>query len=244
MKPKLEVCVGNIADIKLCEKYQVDRIELNNGLYLGGLTPSLGLLVASKKLTSIPIISMVRPRGGGFIYSEDEVEVMFLDAKYLILHGSDGLAFGFLTPDLKVDIAPTKRMVELCHEYGREAVFHRGFDMVEDPYQAIEDLIACGVDRVLTSGLKATALQGADLLRDLHLKYGEKISILMGSGIQVDTVEALIETTNIKHVHASFKTWFEDSSTQNDSVSYAYSMDGSYEGVDEAALRALLKVIR
>ncbi len=244
MKPILEVCVGNIADIKICEKYDVDRIELNNGLYLGGLTPSLGLLVKSKELTKIPITSMVRPRGGGFIYSDAEKEVMFLDAKYLILHGSDGLAFGFLTESLEIDVESTKKMVELCHGYGREAVFHRAFDMVKDPYKAIEDLIACGVDRILTSGLEDSVIKGAALLKDLDEKYGDKIEILMGAGINADNVAKLIEASNINQVHASFKTWFEDISTENDKVSYAYSEHGSYEGIDESKLRDLLKVIR
>lgn len=244
MKVIVEVCAGSFEDCIKADKAQADRIELNNGLFLGGLTPSHATLKLVKQHTDIPVVSMVRPRGGGFSYNDTEIQTMFMDAQHLLEIGSDGLAFGFLSEDGLIDSTLTKKMVDLCHEYNAEAVFHRAFDVVEDGHQAIRELIACGVDRVLTSGLQATAFEGAALLKDLQSTYGDRIEILIGSGIHSDNVNALIEVTGIKQVHASFKGWFTDPTTQSETVSYAYSDAGDYDGVDYDKLQALINNIR
>ena len=129
---------------------------------------------------------MVRPRGAGFCSTEAETEQMFADARILMENGSDGLAFGFLTPERKIDRQKTERMIRLIHEFHGEAVFHRAFDCVEDPYEAIETLIRLGADRILTSGLKEKAVQGAALLRELQERYGKQVQLLAGSGINAD----------------------------------------------------------
>ena len=239
----IEVCAGSVIDCKRAEEAKADRIELNSALHLGGLTPSLGMLVEVKKITDIPIISMVRPRGGGFHYNEEEKRMMFLDARYLILHGTEGLAFGFLNEDATIDVDNTKKMVELCHEHGAEAVFHRAFDLVKDPYSSIEILIECGVDRILTSGLRNKTLEGVDLLRDLKEKYGNKIEFVLGSGINPKNALEIIEKTGIHQLHASFKGWFEDPTSANEFVSYRYSDAGDYDGVDINTLKTMKEVL-
>lgn len=148
----IEICCGSYEDALAAARGGAERIELNSALALGGLTPSAACLRMVKRCTDLLVVSMVRPRGAGFCYTEAQTEQMFEEARELLENGSDGLAFGFLTEDRCVDLEKTGRMTELIHSYGREAVFHRAFDCTEDPVRAIEELIGLGADRILTSG--------------------------------------------------------------------------------------------
>lgn len=228
----------------MAQKGKADRIELNSALFLGGLTPSIASLKLAKRDVSLPIICMVRPRGAGFCYSDDEIEVIFEDAKELLEAGSDGLAFGFLKENAEIDVELTKKMVELIKSYGKEAVFHRAFDCVKDPHSAIQQLIECGIDRVLSSGLEATAIAGESLLSELEKTYGDKIQILAGSGIKAHNVNEFIKHSGIRQVHSSAKAWIEDPTTDNGHVSYAYHEAMDYDVVDEEAVRELVNTIR
>ena len=240
----VEVCAGSVEDCMIAYEAGADRIELNSGLFLGGLTPSSAQVKLASEKVNIPIISMVRPRGGGFHYSSLELETMFMDAKELIRLGSAGLAFGFLKEDHSIDVELTKEMVELCHEMNAQAVFHRAFDLVEDPFLSIEILIDCGVDRVLSSGLKDTAIKGKKTLKALQFKYGNQIEILAGSGINHYNVDEIIDDCLINQIHGSFKTWHQDKTRENEYVSYAYSDEGSHESVSLEKLNALIKKVR
>ena len=159
-KITFEVCAGSYQDCLAAEKGGADRVELNSALSVGGLTPSLISLMRAKKETSLKIVCMVRPRAGGFCYDETEAQLMLEEAELLLEHGADGIAFGFLKADRTVDAEKTKKMVELIHVKGGEAVFHRAFDVTPEPAKAIETMIDCGVDRLLTSGQQAKALEG------------------------------------------------------------------------------------
>ena len=142
MKGLLEICCGSFEDVKTAWQNGADRVELNSALYLGGLTPSTANLICAKEQCSIPIITMVRPRGGGFCYSQDEYETMLLDARILLEHGADGIAFGFLTADHAIHRNRTQEMIDLIHSAGKEAVFHRAFDCVAQQERAVEALIS------------------------------------------------------------------------------------------------------
>ena len=133
MKGLLEICCGSFEDVKTAWQNGADRVELNSALYLGGLTPSTANLICAKEQCSIPIVTMVRPRGGGFCYSQDEYETMLLDARILLEHGADGIAFGFLTADHAIHRNRTQEMIDLIHSAGKEAVFHRAFGMCMFP---------------------------------------------------------------------------------------------------------------
>jgi len=223
MKRIIEVCCGSYEDCLNAAAGKADRIELNSALHLGGLTPAIGTVKLAKKAVSLPIICMVRPRGAGFCYTVNEYEAMMADAKELLEAGADGLAFGFLREDGNVDEPRNKAMIELIHHYGKEAVFHRAFDCVRDPEATMELLITLGVDRVLTSGLQAKAYDGRALIRTLQDKYGEKIQILAGSGVNAGNAKALMDETGISQVHSSCKDWVSDPTTHiNPGVSYAY----------------------
>lgn len=226
-----EVCAGSVQDCINAELGGADRVELNSALYLGGLTPSLAMLKLVKEKTSLKVICMNRPRAAGFCYDNVEIETMFEDAKILLENGADGISFGFLNPDATINITHTKKMVELIHRYHKEAVFHRAFDCVSDPYVAIQQLIDCGVDRILTSGLQPTSLQGCELLNHLQFKFGEQVEILAGSGINVDNIETLRERTGIHQFHGSCKTWRKDPTTTVGNMSYAYHENDDYDCV-------------
>ena len=160
MKPMLEICCGSFSDVKTAYENGADRVELNSALYMGGLTPTLANLIYAKEKCNIPVVTMVRPRGGGFCYSDEEYDTMLMDAKILLEHGADGIAFGFLTEEKMPDEKRTREMIELIHEYGKEAVFHRAFDCTDNQDSAAEKLIMLGTDRILTSGGAANAWDG------------------------------------------------------------------------------------
>lgn len=241
---KVEVCAGSLEDCVYADQARADRIELNNAIHLGGLTPSIGTLIEAKKHTNIPIVTMVRPRGGGFYYNDYEKATMYEDAKILIKHQTDGLVFGFLDVNRKIDEEVTRKFVELCHKNKVEAIFHRAFDRTADPFYAIETLISCGIDRILTSGLQSTAEQGIKLLAELQQKYGDKIEICVGAGVNEKNVLKIIAETKISQVHSSFKGWYEDPTTSGNEVSYRYSEHGDYEGVSLSKLNSFINILK
>ncbi len=245
MKKIVEICCGSYEDAYQAWLGGAKRIELNQALFLGGLTPSLSSLILTKQHTDLNVVSMVRPRGAGFCYTPTEYESMRLDCKLLLDHGTDGIAFGFLLPDCSIDVERTKAFVDLIHSYGKEAVFHRAFDCVKDPFAAIETLISIGVDRLLTSGLEAKAMDALPLLKKLSDCYGEDIQLLAGSGVNADNSVALMEATGICQIHSSCKDWNHDPTTCGPHVSYAYcpSDDCAYEIVSKDLVERLVQKV-
>ncbi len=183
------------------ERGGADRVELNSAIFLGGLTPSLGSIIEAKKRLSIPVIVMIRPRAGGFCYTQAEMDVMLHDAKLAVEHGADGLVFGILTPDGAVDIERCKRVIELAQDC--QTVFHRAFDVTADSLEALDQLIDLGFSRVLTSGLEKTAVEGAETIKKLIAHAGDKIEILPGSGLRTHNIRAFVQQTKTTQVHLS-----------------------------------------
>lgn len=223
MEKILEICCGSYEDALNADRGGAKRIELNSALHLGGLTPSLATLKLTKENTNLSVISMLRPRGAGFNYNDVDFDVMKMDAKLLMENGSDGLAFGFLTEEGEVDKEKTSAIVKIIKEYNGEAVFHRAFDCVKDPYKTMETLIELGIDRVLTSGLEPKALEGKEVIKNLQEKYGDRIEILAGSGVNIGNMDEIMNYTSIHQVHSSCKTWVEDPTTHKNNVSYSYA---------------------
>ena len=239
----LEICCGSYYDAVQAASGGAKRIELNSGLHLGGLTPSLGTLELVKEHCNIRTVAMVRPRGGGFCYCKEDFEVMERDTGILVSHGADGIAFGCLNPDATINREQNERLISIIHEYGKEAVFHRAFDCTDNPYRSMELLIDMGVDRVLTSGLKAKAAQGTALLKELQAMYGDRIEILAGSGIHAGNARKLMDDTGITQGHRSCKDWVRDPTAMVNSVSYAFGdapNENAYDVVSEELVRRLL----
>lgn len=247
MKAMIEICCGSYQDALAAWKGGAKRIELNSALALGGLTPSLTSLILTKQNTDLKVITMIRPRGAGFCYSEEDYEIMKQDAQIMLEHGADGLAFGFLNAQGFIDIKRTQEFVKLIHSYHKEAVFHRAFDCVADPIKAIEQLIDLGVDRLLTSGLKAKAVDALDLLERLQREYGQDIEILAGSGVNASNVLEILEKTGLNQVHSSCKDWVSDPTTIQKDISFAYAESPhqeDYEIVSQKLVERLLAEIQ
>ena len=239
-----EVCAGSVQDCINAQLGGADRVELNSALHLGGLTPSLAMLKLVKEKISLKVICMDRPRAAGFCYDDVEIETMFEDAKILLENGADGISFGFLNSDATINVTETKKMVELIHQYQKEAVFHRAFDCVDDPMHAIKQLIDCGVDRILTSGLQPTAMQGASVLEKLQSAFGDQIELLAGSGINANNIRALKEQTGLHQFHGSCKEWCKDPTTTVGNVSYAYHESDDYDCVSLEKVRSIVQELR
>jgi copper homeostasis protein len=208
----LEICCGSIDDAIEAEKGGADRVELCSALFLGGLTPSLGTIQEAKRRLKIPVMVMVRPRGGGFCYTEAEMTTMERDAEAAIENGADGVVFGILQSDGRIDLARCMRIRQLIGN--RQAVFHRAFDVTPDPFEALEQLVDLGIMRILTSGQKDSVPEGAGLIKELVERAGERIQILPGGGIQAWNLEEMIERTGCRQVHLTATKTASDSSTQ------------------------------
>lgn len=246
MKTVLEICCATLYDVQAAAKAGADRLELNSAFYLGGLTPSMGVVRLAKKTCNLPMVAMVRPRGGGFCYTEEEYATMLSDGEILLQEGMDGIVFGFLTPDKRVDVEKTKALTELAHRYGKEAVFHKAFDCIEDQEQALKELIAIGMDRVLTSGGGKAALDRADHLAYLIKTYGKDITLLLGGGIRAGNVETLIRATGATEIHTACAGFLEDDTVMGNAVSYAYRQDNTperYEAVDPAQVTQIRQIL-
>ena len=241
----IEICCGSYEDALAAYNGGAKRIELNQALHLGGLTPDISALKLTKKNTDLVVVCMVRPRGAGFCYTDNEYEAMLIDLKLLLDNGADGIAFGFLTGDFEVDKTRTKEFIDIIHSYGKTAVYHRAFDCAKDPYKAIETLIDLGADRILTSGQMNKAMEGIELIKNLRLKYGDRIELLAGSGMNASNAKEMIEYTGINQVHSSCKSWREDVTTKYNGVTYGYSEEFpmSYDVVSEELVKKLVESI-
>ena len=246
MKTTVEICTGSYADCMAAFHGGAERVELNSALSVGGLTASVAVLRRVKKETTLKVICMVRPRAGGFCYDEAETKIMMEEARLLLENGADGIAFGFLHADGTVHRERTLQMSELIHSFGKEAVFHRAFDVTKDPFQAMEVLLSCKIDRLLTSGQRVKAMQGAELIAQLQDRFGDRIEILAGSGVNAQNAGELLARTGIRQVHSSCKGYRLDPTTASEHVSYAYLDDAhamEYDVVEETLVRALIDAL-
>jgi copper homeostasis protein len=209
----LEICCGSLEDTLEAEAGGADRVELCSCLFFGGLTPSFGTIVEARRRLRIPAIVMIRPRGGGFCYTEPEFAAMAADAEAAIAQGVAGLVFGVLTPDGGIDRARTKRLRDIAG--ARESVFHRAFDVTPDPFRAIDELVDLGITRVLTSGQQDTVPEGLDLIKRLVDHAGDRIQVMPGGGIKPFQFADVVEKTGCRQIHVAAFTTRRDDSTQN-----------------------------
>ena len=212
----LEVCCGSADDVIQAHKAGADRVELNSDLFHGGLTPTLGELIVAKRETGMPIMTMVRPREGGFCYTQAEFDTAVEDAKLLLRCGADGLVFGFLHPDGTIDLERTRVLADLAREAGKESVFHRAIDVVPDWRAALDILMKLGVTRVLTSGQQPAVPQGADTIRQMVEYAAGRIEILPGGGINARNMGWVVAETGCGQIHMSGHRDAWDSSAAND----------------------------
>jgi copper homeostasis protein len=199
----LEICVDSVESAVAAENGGAHRIELCSNLLEGGVTPGSGLIATIRDRVSIALHVMVRPRGGDFNYTADEFETMQKDVAALRQLGADGLVLGLLHEDGRIDIERTRCLVELARPL--KVTFHRAFDMANDLRSALEDVIATGADRVLTSGGQRTVEDGISTVANLVQAAGDRLIILAGGGVTSANVRTIISRTGVREIHASVR---------------------------------------
>ncbi len=200
----IEVAVFTPQAALVAAENGADRIELCSGYSEGGLSPSAGVIRRVRESITIPMHVMVRPRIGDFLYSDFEKEAILADIEFCKSVGADGIVTGALTEQGGIDTAFIKEVVAATAPL--TVTFHRAFDICHDMYEGVSQLIECGVRRILTSGGKQTALEGAETIARLVKLAGDKLIILPGSGINPSNVHDLISRTAVREVHLSAKT--------------------------------------
>ena len=246
----LETIVSSLDDARAAAAGGADRFELCSAMPLGGLTPSLGLLQAVKAEVSVPVMFMVRPREGGMAYTDGEIAAMERDAELALEAGADGLVFGFLTPEGQVDTWQCRAFLKRCARVaaGRQWVFHRAFDVVEDPETALEQLIDLGFTRVLTSGRARLAMDGLDEIRRTAQQADGRIEVLPGGGIRAHNVLEVVRRTEVDQVHLSITAPAEDrSAAGNPEVRFGVDplpTETEYRAVTEAGVREVKELLR
>lgn len=202
----LEVCANSVISAVAAQDGGAARVELCDNLSDGGTTPSAGQLLYARKLLHIKIYVLIRPRGGDFLYNDLEFEIMKADIRHCIEAGCDGVVIGMLTPEGHVDKPRCKQLVDIAKQWGLGVTFHRAIDMAADIHQAMEDIIEIGCERVLTSGGKTTAIEGASVLASLVQQAAGRISIMPGCGVDEHNVADIIRFTGAKEIHSTAKT--------------------------------------
>ena len=201
MTYKFEICANSVASCIAAQEGGADRVELCAGIPEGGTTPSFGMIRNARECIDIALNVIIRPRGGDFLYSENELCEMVYDIQAAKELGADGLVFGCLCPDGSVDM---KAMAVLMEAAGDTPVtFHRAFDHTSDPFKALEDIISLGCTRILTSGCRPTALEGADLLAQLVEKASDRIIIMPGCGVREGNIAEIARLSGAREFHFS-----------------------------------------
>ena len=201
MDYKIEICANSVASCLEAQKGGAYRVELCAGIPEGGTTPSYGEIAVARELLNIELNIIIRPRGGDFLYSDVEHKTMLHDIKIAKKLGVDGVVIGCLKADGTIDMERNRELIAAAE--GMSVTFHRAFDMCKNPLESLEQIIALGCDRLLTSGQQPTAIEGISLLSQLVEKAGDRIIIMPGSGVNEDNIAILADKTKAKEFHFS-----------------------------------------
>ena len=199
MSVLVEACVDSVASALAAQRGGASRVELCDNLVEGGTTPSAGTIALCRDRLRIPIYVMIRPRGGDFCYSPVELDVMRRDIAAAHALGADGVVLGLLRPDGTVDRRRTRALIALARPL--DVTFHRAIDVARDPIAALDDLLALGVDRVLTSGQSRTALAGARAIAALVERAAGRLEILAGGGVDETNAREVVARTGVREIH-------------------------------------------
>ena len=244
-KINIEICAQSITSALAAQQGGADRIELCTALEVGGLTPSPATMLEAKRLLTIPVCVLIRPRSGDFIYSDVEFDCIKRDVRWCREHGLDGVVIGILTPKGTIDVPKMKALLDIARPM--QVVCHRAFDQTPDASEALEQLIALGFDRVLTSGQAQNVVIGRDILRGLVEQANGRITIMPGNGVNPDNLKDLMAHTNAPDFHTSSKyTVKSPMPTFENSVSF--NLDGGRENdyfeTDVAVVRQVVAIAK
>ncbi|HHH50479.1 MAG TPA: copper homeostasis protein CutC [Saprospiraceae bacterium] len=240
-----EVCANSLRSAIIAQQCGAQRIELCQNLMVGGTTPSAATIQLCRDKLDIDIFVLLRPRAGDFVYSELEMEIILKNIAFCKKIGVDGIVIGVLQNDGSIDTEKTKAFVAAAGDMN--ITFHRAFDYVPNPLESLEQLIQLKVNRILTSGQQHTAIEGKALIAKLVMQANDKISILAGSGINIDNVEELIQTTQVKEIHLSAKSLLKSTAKYRSSFllnNSATIPEHDYFLTDEGKLRRVLELVR
>ena len=235
---EIEICAGNIESVLAADTGGADRVELCENLFEGGTTPSFGSIVLSKEKCSLDVFVIIRSRGGDFVYSEIEFEVMRKDVQSVVEIGADGIVIGCLKQDGTVDFEKCSRLIEAAK--GLPVTFHRAFDVTPDPFEALETIKSLGIHRILTSGQKNRAEDGIKLIKELQENAGANLRIMPGSGINESNIQNIALNTGVSSFHASLR---EDVNNKAYFIRKDVS-DNNYKTTNARRVRALIKKIQ
>lgn len=224
----VEIAVHSVESALAAQVGEADRVELFSNPLEGGVTPSEGLIGAVRERFLKDLHVMIRPRGGDFHYSDMEFDVMLRDVNVAKRLGANGIVLGLVNVDGTVDIRRTRQMLEASRPLS--VTFHRAFDVCVNLEKALEDLITCGVDRVLTSGGEASAVEGSKSIANLVRLAGNRIKIMAGGGIKPGNIRQIVQKTSVREVHAGLRTIVPGPMRfHNDKVSIGHKVPGQYE---------------
>lgn len=199
MKFKVEICVDSVESAIMAQNAGADRIELCDNLYEGGTTPGYGTIKLSGENLNIGLNVIIRPRGSDFLYSDPEYDTMRRDIDICGECGADGIVLGILRSDGTIDVERCAKLIEFA--YPMSTTFHRAFDLCSDPVKGLEDVIATGAHRLLTSGQKNKAQEGVVLIQELVSQAGKRIVVMPGGGINETNIRMIATITGAKEFH-------------------------------------------
>jgi copper homeostasis protein len=194
-----EICVDSIAGVRAAKAAGAQRVELCADLLEGGITPSRGMIRQARTIDGVGLNVIIRPRGGDFLFDDDEFTIMRADVETAKAEHADGVVIGLLSGDGEIDAERTQALIALARPLS--VTFHRAFDVAAQPFRAIEMLIELGVDRVLTSGQEATVLEGLPLIVELMKRAGDRIVIMPGGGITARNVARIVAEARPSEIH-------------------------------------------
>jgi copper homeostasis protein len=235
----IEICVSDVESAIAAEVGGADRIELCDNLAVGGTTPSAGTIAEVCRWLSIPVHVLIRPRGGDFVYSGRELAVMRHDIEAAKALGAAGVVLGALTANSTIDRDLMTALTEAARPLG--VTFHRAIDRTPEPREAVDALVALGVERVLTSGRCSTALEGASMIAGMVKHAQDRISIMAGGRISVDNLEAVVRQTSASEIHIGSALYRAMAMPPHSQLGEA--LEGSWNRTDAQRVAAIVSLI-
>jgi copper homeostasis protein len=239
----VEACIDTVASAIAAERGGAARVELCASLADGGTTPSAGMVAAVRDAVPIPVFAIVRPRGGGFVYSASEIDVMRRDIEALRRMMIDGIVLGALHADGRVDVARTRALVDAAGD--RPVTFHRAFDAAPDLAEALDAVVEAGAARVLTSGGARTALDGVDVIASLVARAGDRLTVIAGGGLREGHVADVVARTGVREIHVR-PTRLETAPGTRRPISLRKALpvdEGAWEETDEGRVREFVRLV-
>ena len=196
----LEICIDSLESAFAAKEGGADRLEVCSALATEGTTPSYGLVKQCVEEVQLPVMMMIRPHDGGFVYREDDIDAMLSDIEIAHSIGVQGVVFGVLTDSKRIHHKHCQRLLDAADSL--ETTFHRAYDIVENPIEAFDEIVEMGFDRILTSGQATTAEAGIPLIRKLCDRAENRIIVLPGAGVDSSNAQQIASATGVKELHS------------------------------------------